>query len=763
MSSRVHSSERGAVIVMVAVWLPVLALFASFAIDFGHFFDYSRNLQNRADAAALAAGVEFQNCLGTPGTTQLGNIGHAAQQYAGPPNGTPDTPNLPYPFTTIPAGQYQNQPTAAVPGTGSNFFMVLNGKTSYNNGGRNFDDGNFCSADYTNPPSPAVDVWLTQEEIPLFFRLLPGLKAPDISAHARVSLQGEASSTSVPIAVGDTGFTPCVTVFFKNSNDNSLLGTAVLHEEPNSNPSATNPFVWDNAVVQLDANGNPIPNTGPTSVAIPTGANVYSQVFLNNCSGSGQLYDGDSTTGMLYINSHPATAPSVGTNDPPKLTCSTPANCGATGPGGAGGVFLTKGTCNPDSYFAAGADCKDIVNAYVKFDPGITKSKTQVSFIDHQWDPTANNGAGGFVASPPVQLTQSNTDPTDWFSNNNPQMLNVPASSGIHEIEITWEQTAGSVTGKGTCTNQSTNPCKDSFGIQAQAFGACNGCDQPDDSGPIILDQLRLSTDASNVFGENTLPAGTTQHLVVTLELGGLFAQKPGDQPPTILRFPTSGNHQTGLVDCGQGNSGNNDSQVVYYGCGPNNPLVPGMNPLFIYSRTDNSGCAPATDGDSTNWPSGNHQDCVQTTPGTRRQNIICPLVRRIVGAPFGTTCNGLSTTGCPTNHWDATNPPQAGDPRAIQMIITSPADLAAAGNSPQFWLPIRKFATFYITGWDKNISPQCPDNEAFPGKGKLKNEQNAAVWGHWMNYLDTSGTPNGQTCDLNSVSATNCVPALTR
>jgi hypothetical protein len=96
-------------------------------------------------------------------------------------------------------------------------------------------------------------------------------------------------------------------------------------------------------------------------------------------------------------------------------------------------------------------------------------------------------------------------------------------------------------------------------------------------------------------------------------------------------------------------------------------------------------------------------------------------------------------------------------------MIITSPVDLASGGNDPQLWIPIRKFATFYITGWDKNIAPQCPDNEPFPGKGKLKNEQNAAVWGHWMNYLDTSGTPNGQTCDVTSVTAINCVPALTR
>ena len=115
------ASERGAVLVMVAVWLPLLALFVSFAVDVGHFFDYSRNLQNRADAAAFAAGDAYGNtCFGTPTSTQLDNIGHTAQQYAGPPNTTPGPPNLPYPFS---AGlPYQNQPNLRR-GLGAKFFM----------------------------------------------------------------------------------------------------------------------------------------------------------------------------------------------------------------------------------------------------------------------------------------------------------------------------------------------------------------------------------------------------------------------------------------------------------------------------------------------------------------------------------------------------------------------------------------------------------------------------------------------------------------
>ena len=74
---------------MVAVWLPVLALFASFAIDFGHFFDYSRNLQNRADAAAIAAGDGLGNiCASNPTSATTAPSSPSARWVsysAGPP------------------------------------------------------------------------------------------------------------------------------------------------------------------------------------------------------------------------------------------------------------------------------------------------------------------------------------------------------------------------------------------------------------------------------------------------------------------------------------------------------------------------------------------------------------------------------------------------------------------------------------------------------------------------------------------------------
>ena len=308
---------------MVAVWLPLLALFVSFAVDVGHFFDYSRNLQNRADAAALAAGDAYGNtCFGTPTSTQLDNIGHTAQQYAGPPNATPGPPNLPYPFS---AGlPYQNQPNLKR-GLGADFYMVLNGATSADKNGQSFSDGLFCSADYTSPAGPAVDVWLTQEHLPLFFPLL-GLQ-PNISAHARVQLQGEASSPFVrPIAVSDPGAFGCATVIFKNSQDNSTIKTVDLTETNTAN------FVFDNAAT-------------PASVDIPTGAYVYMQVFLSDCSGNGETFDDTTNSGIEAINTYGTATPTSG--QAPKIT--------------AGGITLSKSgaTCNAtnptsDQYFSVG-------------------------------------------------------------------------------------------------------------------------------------------------------------------------------------------------------------------------------------------------------------------------------------------------------------------------------------------------------------------------------------------------------------------------
>jgi hypothetical protein len=724
---------------MVAVWLPVLALFASFAIDVAHFFDYSRNLQNRADAAALAAGDAYGNtCFGSPTGSQLTAIGHTAQQYAGPPTGTPDT-NLPYPFSS--STPYQNQPNLTI-GKGPNFFMVLNGATSADKGGTSFSDGNFCNADYTNPAGPAVDVWLTQEHLPLFFPLL-GLK-PNISAHARVSLQGEASSPFVrPIAVSDPGAFGCATVIFRNSKDNSQIARVDLTETDPTN------FVFDNAA-------------NPVSVQMPTDDNgsgaktyVYMQVFLSDCSGNGETFDDSTNSGIEVINSYDTATPISG--QAPKIT--------------SGGITLSGSCPSPsDQYFAVlttNQTCKVAPTAHVTFSPDVTNANAQVSVT--AVDTSTGNS---------VNLSPDKTG-TVWTPNGN-QGFTLTGQTGQHLIRIDWTQTVGTVNGQ----NCKTTTCQGSFGIQQQTFDACNGCDQPNDSGPIVKSQIRLSGDAAGVTGRNAFQAGSTQQLVVTLQLAGIRAQTGGSAPDTILRFSGSTNHQTGLIDCGQGTGlGGGDAYAIYGGCGPSNPFeppqcnnaglsckLPIMNPLYVYGRGSPTDCSPAVDPPAplayTGWPSGNHQDCVQTTPGTRRVGIPCSLVQRITGvtpANFNASssaCSGSSSGSCPANNWPN---PRDGDLREIDVVLTAPVDLAAAAGSPQAWIPIRRFAKFYVTGWDPTLNPSCNNvNDSFPAPPGSKQSSNGAIWGHWMSDTE-NGIGNGSPCITNSIEPVNCVPVLTR
>jgi hypothetical protein len=741
------------VIVMVAVWLPVLAIFVSFTVDFAHFFDYSRNLQNRADAAAMAAAIAYGNiCSGTPSQAQADAIAQVAQRYAGPPSGTYPAGNLPYTFGSL--SDYKNQPNLNK-GTAANFYLKLN-STQSGQSGVNWSMGTnghqnstaVCSSrDEDGNTGPMIDVRLTQARLGLFFPSIFGTLSPTINAHARAALEGEASTTAAPIAVGDTGQIPCVSVRLFNASTNALIQTVTLARKAPDPLNPTAPAQWDNSAT-------------PASVTMPASANVYAQPFLSDCNGNGAAYDDGPSpapgpTGLLMINNHPATDPTVGTGAAPQLNS-------------AGVTATSSGTCAPPTnstgtqYFSFGG-CTITVSAGVTFASGIPNGQRSVYLLERTWD-NVNNV---WVTTAPTNQNKMNSGgqcPANSFCGS----TTIPDQSGVDQFVIGWSQTSGSIGGTSCSGNPTPAACQGDFGVQAQSFGACNGCGQPDDSGPIVFSRVSevnltncaLPTPCNDM---NSFAGSSTHNLIFTFKLSGLNTAAPGD-PPTVLRFANSTNHQTGLVNCGQGNGGNNDAQVVYYGCGPNNPLVPGMNPLFVYSRPPGSDCSPATDGNTTGWPNGNQQDCVETTPGQRRNIIICALVDRIVGNPYGTNCTGGATGTCPANNWSTTtgslNIP-VGDPRAVQMIVTSTADFAAGAGSPQSWLPIRKFATFYVTGWDNGIKPQCASNESYPGTHK-NNSDNGAVWGHWINYEDTAGTPNGQACVLGA-SPSNCVPALTR
>jgi hypothetical protein len=718
-------SERGAVMVIVAAWLPVLALFAMFAIDVSHWFDYSRNLQNRADAAALAAGT----------------------QYAGPPNGTPDTPNLPYPFASI--SPYYNQPNLTK-GTPNNFHMLLN-STDYWPSGVNWTMGTVCSAtDEDGATAPMVDVRVTQASLGLFFPLLN--IQPNISAHARVELEGAAGTGNVtPIAVRESNVKCAAVNFVDTSTGTSINAAPVALTKEGADPS-NGATIWD------------IPNG--TSVTMPgtAGHNVYVQVVVNDCGSKPTPTSYDSTSGVLLINNYPATA-------------QTPSTAPVID---TGGVVLT-GTCSPDQYFFysdpfSPSSCDVNVTAHVAF-PSDGHSHA-VTAIDHYIDPT--------TLKPATQsVTLSNSGGT-WTSDN---PLTIDGTTGRHQIEITWADGAA----KGT------------FGVQQQTFSACDSaiydnCADIDpntaavwgnDSGPIRLAQLS-TCDTSNTpptcsggSGANAFAANSNHTFDLTLETGTIANARAG-QPPTILRFSESGagqtfnSHATGLINCGQGQGNNQAIAAVANGC-PTVGTAACTNldfcaPLALNLRADV--CTPAGNQlgpifEARTTTNGAPVDCIQTVGGTKSplpQGIACRIITNATPDPQqGCNLPNGNNNICSSNNWSNTKGGEfisGDDPRAMTMVISAPEDL----NKNNEVVPIHNFGVFYVVGWDTKGAMSkyncdsytaAPDPSVENSNYAFSGAKQGEVFGYWIKDTIPDAIPSGTACDPALFGA--CTPALTR
>ncbi len=139
--------ERGSILVMAAVMIPVFLLMVAFVIDVGQWYTHKRQLQNRADSAAYAAGIEYAKnwkaCVQSSDTTLRAStareIANKARQFAADPEAADYTPD------PLPADLY-NSGIA----TQSKVDVVINSTTYTDDTDYNDDNGS------TTPVSPAV-------------------------------------------------------------------------------------------------------------------------------------------------------------------------------------------------------------------------------------------------------------------------------------------------------------------------------------------------------------------------------------------------------------------------------------------------------------------------------------------------------------------------------------------------------------------------------------------------------------------------------
>lgn len=303
MTDRSRQTERGGVLVLVAVTLPVMVMLTSFVLDVGNWYEHKRHLQVQADAAALAGGGLY---AAFPCDNNA--IEAEARKYGGP---------------AATGGGVYNPQVGNTPS--STLHVLVNSKDYYNDGGSDNSDGMPCSTGF-------VDVKATDTGAPWFLKVanLVGMANPTINAHARVTLKLESSGAGfLPIALPVS---------------DPKLGQVTFVDESNGNVLATAPLARNGA-----ANGNAVwDNSGqPISLPITTGvSNIGVNIAL---SGSSSVTCGAALvqcyTGINFVRGYSTSAFTAG--GPPILR----------------DAQLTPGSCT-NAYFTS-AGCSDGVSAQI--------------------------------------------------------------------------------------------------------------------------------------------------------------------------------------------------------------------------------------------------------------------------------------------------------------------------------------------------------------------------------------------------------------
>ena len=156
VSSRLRD-ERGTIAVIAAVTLPVFLLLAALVMDVGNWYTHGRQLQNRPDAAALAAGVAYgknwRSCVGGGVTAEELNLANEIADTARAYAGDPDTAD--YSTGSLPSTLHNTQVASQSPGK---LDVVIN-STSYDNASDDSDGGNPCFAHAGDDISPGGGQW----------------------------------------------------------------------------------------------------------------------------------------------------------------------------------------------------------------------------------------------------------------------------------------------------------------------------------------------------------------------------------------------------------------------------------------------------------------------------------------------------------------------------------------------------------------------------------------------------------------------------
>ena len=419
--------ESGAVLVLVALAMPVLIGAGGLVVDVGNFFSHKRHLQVQADAGALAGAGKFQaECVGgIPNAVEDEVEKYSSVEYTG----------------TIPGPGYNPQ-TATPVGT---LHSEINSATFYDQSSPVDDtvvEGAPCDAGM-------IDVKLTETDLPWFVKAYLSVTGPVpyINAHARVEIKKKVTggANALPVGVPEVGPQKAKAIYVDESTGSVLASTNLTRTG-----TAGGLAIWSNADA-LPADRLVTVNKANIGVRIVLSGSTSSTTCgdpLVDCYGSGTqtAITTTDTPGLVHIRGWSnATA---GTATAPQVRDANLFGVGCA-----------------DGYFTATAPCTVNVGASVDFGGAIPAGARVLAKRTG-----ANNSTTVELALPVAAGGQWTGGP-----------ISIPATPTTTSIDLLWQ------TG---CDTDRTKPCtttKTSLGTVQRAFA---GTESLSVSGPIKLLRL---------------------------------------------------------------------------------------------------------------------------------------------------------------------------------------------------------------------------------------------------------------------------------
>ena len=473
-------------IALVGLLMPVLILFLVLVVQIANWYTHKRHLQVQVDAAALAAGQHFSDCLKNPGGTVESTMENVAAQYGGL-SGTP-------PYNTQVGGS-----------AGRGTVSLLYQSNAYP------APAPASIADNDVPGSDACtsgmfDVKATEASIPHMFNI--GLTPKNVHAHARVQLRLLTTMSGLlPVAVPDTRFNYAFATFVNEATGATIAGPVSMSK---SGTSAKGQQLWITSSppsvpintrdigVRLRLVAGPDPN-------LPCGS-LYTECYPDPTT---------TNDGLVHIRGWSAAG---GTNPPVQLH----------------NAWVLPGNCDPHGYFTT-INCSAGVQAEVDFGDrpltgtGVTTSVTAT---------IAGGGTINLTRGAPVGGTTYTWSATGGLA------IGAPDAHAI-TMSYSWQQTSGTWRGN-TCNTRGNNPCRSSGTFESNGTIQRPFEGSLDTTGPV--QQVDIWESGVSTSGANSFQQGTNRTLGVTVATAGTLRTQADATDPVIFLRVTGSRNQS--IDC---------------------------------------------------------------------------------------------------------------------------------------------------------------------------------------------------------------------